>query len=292
LVSTQIAEQSVDIDADLLITDLAPTDMLLQRLGRLWRHDRPTRPCPQPEVWIQMPHLDDASLRDASEKELRRALGKSARVYAPYILLHSLQQWRGRATIKLPGDIRPILEATYADPTVAEPPAWQELRKQLEKRKEEMALLALSATTIWNNPPLQDEEGVQTRVITYPTAQLLLATEITALDSHSSRLCLRDDAEVTAHDRDWDFEAAKAMHRNLVRVPRWAVAAGLAKPPGWLANHVAQPTAIGLVQPGGDIRWPGDEKQTGLSYHLDQGIIINRERVARMPHEESDESCD
>jgi CRISPR-associated endonuclease/helicase Cas3 len=239
-----------------------------------------------------MPHLDDASLRDASEKELRRALGKSARVYAPYILLHSLQQWRGRATIKLPGDIRPILEATYADPTVAEPPAWQELRKQLEKRKEEMALLALSATTIWNNPPLQDEEGVQTRVITYPTAQLLLATEITALDSHSSRLCLRDDAEVTAHDRDWDFEAAKAMHRNLVRVPRWAVAAGLAKPPGWLANHVAQPTAIGLVQPGGDIRWPGDEKQTGLSYHLDQGIIINRERVARMPHEESDESCD
>ena len=41
LVSTQVAEQSVDIDADLLITDLAPTDMLLQRLGRLWRHDRP-----------------------------------------------------------------------------------------------------------------------------------------------------------------------------------------------------------------------------------------------------------
>jgi CRISPR-associated endonuclease/helicase Cas3 len=34
LVSTQVAEQSVDIDADLLITDLAPTDMLLQRLGR------------------------------------------------------------------------------------------------------------------------------------------------------------------------------------------------------------------------------------------------------------------
>ena len=57
LVSTQVAEQSVDIDADLLITDLAPTDMLLQRLGRLWRHDRRTRPCPQPEVWIQMPHI-------------------------------------------------------------------------------------------------------------------------------------------------------------------------------------------------------------------------------------------
>jgi len=34
LVSTQIVEQSVDLDADLMVTELAPTDMLLQRLGR------------------------------------------------------------------------------------------------------------------------------------------------------------------------------------------------------------------------------------------------------------------
>jgi CRISPR-associated endonuclease/helicase Cas3 len=292
LVSTQVAEQSVDIDADLLITDIAPTDMLLQRIGRLWRHERPVRPCPQPEVWIQMPHSDDAALREMSEKELCGALGKSARVYAPYILLRSLQQWRGRAAITLPGDIRPILEATYADPNAAEPPAWQGLREELEKQKDRMARQALNATTVWNIPALPDEEGVQTRLSTYPTAQLLLATEITALVSHSARLCLLDGAEVTAHDREWSFEAAKAIHRNLVRMPRWAVAADLAKPPRWLANHVAQPTAVGLLQPGGGIRWPGDEHQTGLSYQADQGIIINRGRVAHAPHEESDESYD
>ncbi len=40
LVGTQVLEQSLDIDSDFLITRIAPVDMILQRAGRLWRHDR------------------------------------------------------------------------------------------------------------------------------------------------------------------------------------------------------------------------------------------------------------
>jgi CRISPR-associated endonuclease/helicase Cas3 len=291
LVSTQVAEQSVDIDADLLITDLAPTDMLLQRLGRLWRHERPGRRCLQPEVWILSPRLSEAQLAGATKAELREALGKSARVYAPYVLLRSLDEWR-RQRITLPDEIRPILEATYADPADNEPPAWRELRDDLERTKQMMARQALTAAAVWHNPSLPDEEGVQTRYSTYPMAELLLLTEITPLSPHSARLTLLNGDVVTAHERNWSFETTKAIYRNLARVPYWALRAGLATPPRWLASHVWQQTAVGLLRRDGNIRWPGDDQETGLSYQADQGVVIDRTRVPRAPEEEFDEPYD
>ena len=117
LLATQVVEQSVDIDADFMISDLAPTDMLLQRLGRLWRHDRPKRTAEGPELGIVTGPVDSA--RD--EQSLLSALGKSAFVYDPYVLQRTFRIWKQEARISLPGDIRRLLEATYKDSAEDEP---------------------------------------------------------------------------------------------------------------------------------------------------------------------------
>lgn len=108
LIGTQVLEQSLDIDADFLVSRFAPTDMLLQRFGRLWRHhETPRNKHAKPEAWLLAPNLH----KSIEQPEI--GFGASAYVYSPYVLARSLEVWQPIKKINLPGDIRPLVEATY-----------------------------------------------------------------------------------------------------------------------------------------------------------------------------------
>lgn len=137
LVGTQVLEQSLDLDADFLVTRLAPTDLVLQRMGRLWRHrdNDPIRPAGcRPEAWILGPETS------AVVEYPEASLGKSGVVYAPYVLYRTAEVWEGRDHVVLPGDIRPLLEATYADRPETGVPA--RMLHELNQRRQKLQGLA------------------------------------------------------------------------------------------------------------------------------------------------------
>ena len=111
LVATQILEQSVDVDADFLITRLAPGDMLFQRIGRLWRHEKLNAVRPQQakrEMLLLIPG-------ECSAPEQIQGNTHILLPYDPYWMLRTCEIWKEMNEVHIPDDIRPVLEKIYQD---------------------------------------------------------------------------------------------------------------------------------------------------------------------------------
>jgi len=106
LVGTQILEQSLDIDADLLISDLCPIDLIIQRLGRLWRHDRSQR-SGAPTIHLINPVEPD--------------FGPHGKVYSPYLLARTRETLEANDTLELPAQTRELIESVYGDRDETDP---------------------------------------------------------------------------------------------------------------------------------------------------------------------------
>ena len=164
--ATQVAEQSLDLDFDVIATDLAPIDLVLQRAGREWRHAGRSRPVSEPVLLI-------AGLTGDEPPSFGKPLwwGK---VYREDILLLTWCLLNGKQHLTLPDEIDALVQAVYEE-QVDVP---ESLRGRLEKAllagdgeaitqrgQANQAIIGLPDDASWNDPARfvlydEDEPGI------------------------------------------------------------------------------------------------------------------------------------
>ena len=165
LIATQVAEQSLDLDFDVMVSDLAPIDLILQRAGRLWRHSHPNRPVREPVLFI-------AGL-DGEEPPSFAGPLWWGKVYREDLLLRTWCLLQGRDSVALPDDIDLMVALVYEE-AVAIPdrlrPRYDtainaEGEAIAERGQAHMAIIGLPNDASWNDPSRfvlydEDEPGV------------------------------------------------------------------------------------------------------------------------------------
>jgi CRISPR-associated endonuclease/helicase Cas3 len=260
LIGTQVLEQSLDIDADFLVTRFAPTDMLLQRLGRLWRHSASWRPeTARREAWLLVPELG-AAIDNAETR-----FGNSAKVYSPYVLCRSLEVWHLQDAISLPGQIRELIEATYSERP--ESGKMQRYLKDLETTRDKLRRLALVGLSQAGST--LPENKASTRHSEQDSVQVLLLRKFRKADNNGTALTLLSGEEITLprfikrqDRRQWRDLAIKLIQNTVQVADYLAPQAVSVSDLKWLAEYfyLGDPAQgesllrVALVDASGDIK--------------------------------------
>jgi CRISPR-associated endonuclease/helicase Cas3 len=281
VVGTQVLEQSLDVDFDLLVTDVAPIDLLLQRAGRLYRHQR-SRPAHllRPHLAVAVPEGGplEASLRDI------------AGVYEELVMRRTLLALEGRTQIALPDDIEPLVEAVYTSP---DPPvhaaALAAPREKYEGRMREQEISArqraLPRPTVPDDP--FGDFGVLLRDDDDPTlAEELRAVtrlgdpsvEVVCLHARNGRVYLDSECEREIDlARAPDREQVRALLANGTRVSTRGLVYDLYRqgaPKGWTRSALLRHWRAILLE-------NRVSSMAGFRLQLDDelGLIIEREAL-------------
>lgn len=164
LVATQVVEQSLDLDFDVMFSDLAPIDLLLQRLGRLHRHFRTERyHHSEPVIYISG-HTENGELPEMGEPYYWDS------IYERYYLLKTWQLLQNISKIEIPADISPFVEQIYSPAPIYAGPHQDVFEQAMREMKDShdtdenraiQAMLGSPSGGGWNDlnkPKLREEE--------------------------------------------------------------------------------------------------------------------------------------
>jgi CRISPR-associated endonuclease/helicase Cas3 len=168
-VATQTVEQSLDIDADLLITDLCPMDVLLQRIGRLHRHDREEqRPSEydDPHCIVLTPTAPDIQTTIDPESGTGYPGPGLGSVYGDLRMIEATwnalkKRARSQSSLSIPDENRTLVEeATHPDQlsAIASEEAWEVHAQAVRESEREDVMHALN-NVIERRQPFLDRDN-------------------------------------------------------------------------------------------------------------------------------------
>ncbi|MDA8282213.1 MAG: CRISPR-associated helicase Cas3' [Actinomycetota bacterium] len=247
VVGTQVLEQSLDLDFDALATDLAPSDLVFQRLGRVHRHDATRRP----DGW-KGPRLLLAGIQPDGNRPPVFPRGSSL-VYGDHLLLRTAAVLLPLETIAVPGDIQPLVATVYGDEMVV-PAEWAEaaVAAALEHNNQLATSKARAETYAIGDPDRSDtllelcRAGIGNPSDDDPTLQAAVRdaepTVEVALGRKTDSNAVLFDTSVVDPDAAPQPEEVDAILSATLRLPPWITAAALdpatgpTVPAGW-AGH-------------------------------------------------------
>ena len=162
VVATQVIEQSLDVDFDLMLTDLAPMDLILQRIGRLHRHERADRPVGLREARCLV------LVEDLFAVPWAYSTGTD-HVYPRHAVLRTLGilSDRGEITVREPVDYAQLTALAYSDAEAVGPTQWADaFDAALDQRERGTAQSRMRANTWcldganmhrWRAPKLEEK---------------------------------------------------------------------------------------------------------------------------------------
>ena len=137
LVATQVVEQSLDVDFDSMITAVAPIDLVIQRLGRVFRHEETKRPrsLSDPSLYVLIPSENGQ-------------FGSSAYVYPETLLKSCIRALADRECIRIPEDIACLVQKGYDPSNVP----FDEIQEWFENKVKEQVQAGASQQYLINPP--------------------------------------------------------------------------------------------------------------------------------------------